>query len=176
MTDPFFQLLHGWQSFYQMMGEASATLIGLMFIAAGLGTRLIDDKSDPRLRTFVTPTVIYFSVVLLVSALMNVPTLTLTALLAALAAAGLFAAVYSASHLPRLRDINQKESVERRAWLWNLLLPLFASLWLLGSALILRRFPEYGLDAAAVGVMLFLVIGLHNAWDVTLRLVSLSPP
>lgn len=147
-----------------------------MFIAASLGTRLIDDKADPRLRTFMTPTVIYFSVVLLVSALMNVPTLTRPALLVALAAAGLFAAVYSVSHLSRLRDINRKESLESRAWFWNLLSPLFASLWLLGAALTLSRFRLYGLDAAAFGVVLFLVIGLHNAWDVTLRLVSLSPP
>jgi hypothetical protein len=175
MNEPFGPTVQAWQSFYMLLGGASATLIGLIFIAASLGTRLIEDKADPRIRTFVTPTVIYFSVVLLVSALMNVPTLTRPVLLVVLAAAGLYAAVYSVSHLPRLRDINQTESLENRAWLWNLLLPLFASLWLLGAALTLPRFLAYGLEAAAFGVVLFLVIGLHNAWEVTLRLVSLSP-
>ncbi len=175
MTDSFSQTLHAWQNFYTLLGEASATLTGLMFIAASLGTRLIDDQSDPKIRTFVTPTVIYFSLVLLISALMNVPDLTRPALLVLLAGAGLFAAVYSLSHLRRLRDFNQKEILERRAWFWNLLLPVFASLWLLGAALTLRRFFGYGLDAAAFGVVLFLLVGLHNAWDVTLRLVSLTP-
>lgn len=175
MTDSFAQTLHGWQSFYQLLGEASATLTGLMFIAASLGTRLIDDQTDPKIRTFVTPTVIYFSLVLLVSALMNVPTLTRLPLIVALAATGLFVTVYSLSHLRRLRDFNQKEVLESRAWFWNLLLPVFASLWLLGAALTLRRFLGCGLDAAAFGVVLFLLVGLHNAWDVTLRLVSLTP-
>ncbi len=175
MTDSFSQALHGWQNFYQLAGEASATLTGLMFIAASLSTRLIDDKADPKIRTFVTPTVIYFSLVILISALMNVPNLTRLPLVAALAAAGVFATGYSLSHLRRLRDFNQKEILESRIWFWNLLLPVFASLWLLGSALTLRRSFGGGLDAAAFGVVLFLMTGLHNAWDVTLRVVSLTP-
>ena len=63
------QVLRNWQNYYTMLGEVSATLTGLMFVAASLGTRFIDDKSGPKVQTFMTPTVVYFSLVLLLSAL-----------------------------------------------------------------------------------------------------------
>ncbi len=104
MTDTFLQALHGWQNFYTLLGEAAATLTGLMFVAASLGARLISDEGDPKVRTFLTPTVVHFSLVLLLAALMNVPTQTRAALTAQLALLGLIGAGYSLSHLPRLRD------------------------------------------------------------------------
>ncbi len=89
MTEPFAQTLHGWQNFYTLLGEASATLTGLMFVAASLGTRLINDDNDPKARTFITPPVLYFSLALLLSALMNVPTQTLALLTIQFAVVGL---------------------------------------------------------------------------------------
>ena len=35
--ETFLQALHDWQSFYTLIGEVSATLTGLMFVAASLG-------------------------------------------------------------------------------------------------------------------------------------------
>lgn len=99
MTDTFFQVLHGWQNFYTLLGEAAATLTGLMFVAASLGARLISDEADSKVRTFLTPTVVHFSLVLLLAALMNVPTQTRAALTAQLAILGLIGAGYSLSHL-----------------------------------------------------------------------------
>jgi len=148
--DTFLQALHGWQNFYTLLGEASATLTGLMFVAASLGARLINDEADPKVRTFLTPTVVHFSLVLLLSALMNVPTQTRAALAAQFAALDLFGAGYSLSHLPRLRGFQHDGSLERQAWVWNLALPLLAALWLAGAALDLSRCVSGALDAAAV--------------------------
>ena len=175
MTEPFSQILHGWQNFYQLVGEASATLTGLIFIAASLGTSLIDDKAGPKVQTFITPTVTYFSLVLLISALMNIPNQTPLSLSLQLGTVGVLATGYSSSHFRRLRSFEMDPGASGQAWLWNLALPLFASLWLLGAAFDLRRFAAQGLDAAAVGVLLFVLIGLHNAWSVTLRMVRLTP-
>ncbi len=175
MTEPFSQVLHGWQSFYQLVGEASATLTGLMFVAASLGTSLIDDKAGPKVQTFITPTVTYFSIVLLISALMNIPNQTPLSLALQLGAIGLFGTGYSASHFLRLRGFELDPADTAQVWLWNLALPLLASLWLLGAALSLRRSAAPGLDAVAVGILLLVVTGLHNAWSVTLRMVRLTP-
>ena len=175
MTEPFSQILHDWQNFYQLVGESSATLTGLMFIAASLGTSLIDDKAGPKVRTFITPTIIYFSVVLLISALMNIPNQTSFWLSLQLGIIGLFGTIYSASHFPRLRGFELEPDARSQVWIWNFVLPLLASLWLLGAALDLRQSAAQSLDAAAVGVLLFVLIGLHNAWSVTLRLVRLTP-
>ncbi len=173
--DAFLQALHGWQNFYALLGEASATLTGLMFVAASLGARLINDDADPKVRTFLTPTVVHFSLVLLLSALMNVPTQTRTALAAQLAALGLFGAGYSLSHLSRLRGFQHDGGLRRQTWVWNLALPLLGALWLAAAALGLRRSVSGALDAAAVGALLLVMVGLHNAWDVTLRLARRTP-
>ena len=175
MTDSFLQSLHGWQNFYQLVGEASATLTGLMFVAASLGTSVIDEKAGPKVQTFITPTVAYFSMVLLISALMNIPNQTPLSLALQLSALGLFGTGYSSSHFRRLRGFDLDPSDTAQVWLWNFALPLFASLWLLGAALDLHRIAAQGLDAAAVGVLLLVLVGLHNAWNVTLRLVRLTP-
>ena len=94
--DTFLQALHDWQNFYTLLGEASATLAGLMFVAAILGARLINEDSDAKVRTLLTPTVLYFSLVLL-SALMNISTQTRAALTVQLFVVGLIGAGYSLS-------------------------------------------------------------------------------
>ena len=168
--DPFLQVLHDWRSFYTLLGEASATLTGLMFVAASLGASLLNEDSNPKIRTFLTPPVIYFSLVLLLSALMNVPTQTRAALTVQLAVLGMVGAGYSLSHLPRLRSFNREGGLNWQNWLWNLALPLLAAFWLIGAAFGLTRAISGGLNVAAVGVLLFVLVGLHNAWDVTLYL------
>ena len=173
--DIFLQALHGWQNFYTLLGGAAVPLTGLMFVAAGLGARLISDEADPKVRTFLTPTVVHFSLVLLLSALMNVPTQTRAALAAQLAVLGLIGAGYSLSHLPRLRGFQREGGLERPAWVWKLTLPLFAALWLTGAALGLSRSVSESLDAAAVGALLLVLVGLHNAWSATLFLARRAP-
>ena len=173
--DAVLQALHGWQNYYTLLGEVSATLTGLMFIAASLGTRLIDGSSSPKVQTFMTPTVVYFSLVLLLSALMNVPVQTRLSLLVQFAAVGLFGCGYSLSHLPRLHRFQHEGILDGPVWIWTIALPFFAAVWLLGAAAACRWSLTDGLDAAVVGVLLFVIIGLHNAWDVTLRMVRLTP-
>ena len=175
MTDTFLQALHGWQNFYTLLGEAAATLTGLMFVAASLGPRLISDKADPKVRTFITPTVIYFSLALQLCALMNVPTQTRAALAVQLAVLGLGGTGYSLSHLRRLRGFHRNGILGRGDWVWNLALPLLATLCLAGAALGLSRSVAGGLDAAAVGTLMLVTVGIHNARSVTLYLARRTP-
>lgn len=166
----FAQVLHGWQVFYTLVGGAAATLTGLMFVAASLGVRLINERDDPLVRTFITPTVIHFSVVLLISALMTVPLQIPALLTTQLAVAGLSVVWYSLSHLQRLRDFQRSGDMDGRAWFWNLTLPLLSGFALLAGALALRKATSEALAAAAIGIGLLLIVGLHNAWTVMLYL------
>ncbi len=43
-------------------GKVAERKVGLMFITAGLAARVIGDTAGPKVRTFITPTVTYFSV------------------------------------------------------------------------------------------------------------------
>jgi len=45
-------VLHDWQNFYVLMGGASATLTGLMFVAVSLGMNLVNDASEADIHTY----------------------------------------------------------------------------------------------------------------------------
>src|ERR1700749_3913945 len=59
----------GWQSFYELTGEAAATLIGLMFVVATLTTARSADSMLQGSRLFTSPTVFHLTSVLVISAL-----------------------------------------------------------------------------------------------------------
>ena len=44
-----------WQNLYLLVGTASATLIGLLFVAISLGSSILAPQAKAYLRTFVTP-------------------------------------------------------------------------------------------------------------------------
>jgi hypothetical protein len=67
MLDTLAQPLQRWHDFYLLVGGAAATLVGLMFVAISLGSRLITEQSVPALRVFVTPTIIHFIYVLVIA-------------------------------------------------------------------------------------------------------------
>lgn len=172
MPDTFTLALRDWQNFYSLLGEASATLTGLMFVAASLGTRVIDDKAGPKVRTFLTPTIICFSLVLLLAALMNVPTQTQRALTDELGGVGLTGTGYALSQVGRLKIFHRGGLVDIKDWVWHFLLPLLAGLCLLAGAAGLERASlSSALDLVALGGALLVMIGLHNAWNVTLYLL-----
>src|SRR5215468_8333896 len=74
--DAFNEALRGWQNFYFMIGGASATLAGLMFVALSLAQHLIDEHTRDQMRIFATPSIVYFVSVLLIAGVMLIPILT----------------------------------------------------------------------------------------------------
>ena len=57
-------MLEPWHDFFTLVGASAATLVGLMFVAASVGTGLFTEGKEIGLRTFLSPTVVAFSVVL----------------------------------------------------------------------------------------------------------------
>lgn len=68
-------MLDSWHDFYVILATAAGTLIGAMFIVASIGGRNMTRARAAAIASFVTPTVIHLSVVLLACALLVVPTL-----------------------------------------------------------------------------------------------------
>jgi CBS domain containing-hemolysin-like protein len=66
MPDPWLQQLEAWRNFYMLLGTAAATLTGLMFVVVSLGPQQIGARTATGVRAFVTPTVVYFTTVLVV--------------------------------------------------------------------------------------------------------------
>ena len=84
-----------WDSFYVIVGGAAGALIGLQFVVM----TLITEKPSPRIAEagpiFSTPTIIHFSAILLVSALLRAPWASVTEAALACGAVGLCGFVYT---------------------------------------------------------------------------------
>src|SRR5216683_500567 len=68
------ELLHDWHDFYILVGTASATLVGLMFVAASIGSSIFNEDHRAPMTAFITPTVVHFAAVLFTCLLVTIPT------------------------------------------------------------------------------------------------------
>src|SRR5260370_28076673 len=66
-------LVRDWRDFYALLGAASATLVGLLFVAASIGASTFREEHRDPLGSFLTPTVVHFSAILFASILASVP-------------------------------------------------------------------------------------------------------
>ena len=67
------ELFHGWHDFFLLLGTASATLVGLMFIAVSIGASIFKEENRPALEVFLGPTVVHFAAALVFCILALVP-------------------------------------------------------------------------------------------------------
>ena len=65
--------LDQWDSFYVIVGSAAGTLIGLQFVVITLIAERPPLRATEAGAAFATPTIVYFSTTLLLSALQRVP-------------------------------------------------------------------------------------------------------
>ena len=65
--------LREWHEFYVLLGTAAAALVALLFVAVSIGVGFLTPERATATRTFISPVVVHFSVVLFVSLLMLTP-------------------------------------------------------------------------------------------------------
>ncbi|MGB6565386.1 MAG: hypothetical protein WBE69_22530, partial [Candidatus Binataceae bacterium] len=63
---PLSQILVQWHEFYSIIGEASATLVALIFVAASIGAEVFSSRHQSGIRSFLSPTVVHFTAVLVI--------------------------------------------------------------------------------------------------------------
>src|SRR2546426_411267 len=78
-----------WESFYVIVGSSAAALTGLQFVVIALVAEMEGRASRPEIRAFGTPTIVHFSAVLLISAILSAPWQTLSGPAFSFAACGL---------------------------------------------------------------------------------------
>lgn len=166
------QYLFGpWHDFYLLVGTASATLVGLMFVAASVGRGVFTLERQIGLRTFLSPTVVAFSVVLATSliAVMPVTSWRVPGLL--LTGTGLLGVGYSWQVWRRMLHGGIAASIDVEDRIWYTLVPAAAYL-VLATAGAALAFDTAGACALlATGSGLLLLAGLRNAWDMTTWIV-----
>jgi len=157
-------LLAGWDSFYVIVGSAAGALIGLQFVVMTLVAANPPKGVSEGSAAFSTPTVVHFSAVLLLSALVRIPWQTVGSAAVAWGVLGLCGLIYGLAIARRMRTQSVYQPVFED-WLFHALLPITAYALLCISALVAAsatRDASFGIGAAA---LLLLFTGIHNAWD-----------
>jgi hypothetical protein len=157
--------LAAWQNFYVIVGSSAGALIGLQFVVLSLIANKPTVRVDPQTGgTFSTPTIIHFSTVLTLAAILAAPWDTMDAPTLVYAAVGLAAVAYNAIVARRMRR-QAAYQPEFEDWLFHVVLPSAAYGILLVSALAARSHVHEALFGVGAAVLLLLLIGIHNAWD-----------
>jgi len=158
-------LLAGWDNFFVIVGSAAAGLTGLTFIVITLIAQ--GGRASPvGLQVFITPSIVHFSAVLGLSAFFSMPgqgPLTLSVSCGLVGAGGLSYVGKIAVGVSRMKGTYVPV---REDWIWNVILPLLAYGALLAVAGLVWRWPRASVYGIAVPLVLFLLIGIHNAWDI----------
>jgi hypothetical protein len=153
-----------WDSFYVIVGSAAGALIGLQFVVL----TLIANRPLARVReagaAFATPTIIHFSAVLFLAALLRAPWQTVTIVSTLWGLMGLSGAAYSVIIGRRM----QRQTVyqpEFEDWLCHVILPVGAYGILFVSPFAAPSHTREALFGVGTAALLLLFIGIHNAWD-----------
>lgn len=155
--------LDRWQNFYVIVGSSAGALTGLQFVVMTLIDEARAARSRLEIRAFGTPTIVHFSIALLISAIMSAPWPGVSGLAYSLGACGLGGALYVIMIIRHAQRTTYRPDAED--WAWYILLPLIAYAALAGSAFFLLKHPTASLFMIAAAALLLLFIGIHNAWD-----------
>lgn len=163
--------LSTWESFYVIVGSSAAVLVGLMFVVITISADSPSRGSGATIAAFGTPTVVHFSVAFFISLVMNAPWQALwhVSLLIGLCGGG--GILYLLLILRRTVRQNEYQPVFED-WLWHIILPFISYITFTIVAFFLPVFPLPALFAVAGATILFLFIGIHNAWDTVTYLIA----
>src|SRR5262245_23391101 len=170
----FSELLHERHEFYLLLGTASATLVGLMFIAVSISATVFNEASRAALGTFITPTVIHFAAVLFACLVVIIPTHSWHSLGLVLGAGGLAGVIHSGRLLFHL-VIRRRFNVDLEDRTFYVLIPLVAYVVALIAAVLLFQQAKIGAELMAAALLILLLAGVRNAWDMMLWIVIKLP-
>jgi hypothetical protein len=159
-------LLSQWQNFYMLIGTAAATLTGLMFVATTLIASIEAHLTtlNAAVSAFNSPTVVHFGAVLLLAGILSAPWQTFSIIRLVLGLFGLVMVFYSIIVLWRFRRMpHYRMTLED--WTWYMVLPFLAHVSLILAAIVLPENPVPALYIVATAMILLLLTGIRNAWD-----------
>ena len=157
-----------WQNFYVIIGSASATLTGLMFVVITLTAqvrRRVSLTSDG-MGVFSTQNIVHFGEALLIAAILVAPWQALWPVGLLLGLAGLVGVIYIIIVFRRTRRFLTTYQLVLEDWVWYLTFPLVSYSALIVAAMVLPSNAALALFVIGAATVLLLFIGIHNAWDV----------
>lgn len=156
-----------WHEFYGLVGTASATMVGLLFVAASVGTGVFSGDRRAPLRVFLSASVVNFSSVLGASVVLLAPIENWLLLGGLVAGCGLLGLLHACLALRDTVTDGLIAKIDLEDRVWYLVMPIVGYLLVAGSGAALALRLDQGCTALAVSMGLLLAVGIHNAWDIT---------
>ena len=153
-----------------ILGTASATLIGAMFVVVSIGTGFLTRDRSIGIRTFLTSTVTNLSATLFGAALTMVPALDWLWLGGIAGVVGIAGLVYE---VREMLGFSQHNHADRSDWFWYTVFPVIGYALLLTAAATALRGMTVSVDLFAAALAFLLVAGIRNAWDMIVFLVTM---
>jgi hypothetical protein len=164
---PLAEALGRWHEFYALLGTASGTLVGLLFVAATVGSGVFSTARSAPIRVFLSSSVIHFSTILVACLVVLVPVLDWEWLGVTIAVCGLFGIGY---YVMTWRDMVRdglSKAIDLEDRIWYTMLPLVGYAFESASGVTLALRITLGCEALALSMGMLLIVGIHNAWDIT---------
>ena len=161
--------LDQWANFYVSASAAAATLLGLLFVVIALAAER-GRKDASALETYLTPTVIYFTSVLLMSTFLGIPIQTRLPAVIGICLGGIAGIGYSVSLV--IRQGSGISFYDRSDLFPYVVFPLAGYALNVAGGLLLFRTSQIGLDLVAAGMLVLLGIGIRNSWAIAITIVS----
>ncbi len=161
-----------WHEFYTLLGTASATLVGLLFVAASVGSGVFSADRRAPLRIFLSASVVHFCGILAVCLLVLAPVRSWLVFGGLIVTGGLFGLIYCGLIW---RDTVRDGLSVKIAWddrLWYVAIPVVGYLAEAAAGVALTCRLESGPPATAAAMGVLIVVGVHNAWDITVWLIT----
>jgi hypothetical protein len=172
VAPPLAAALSYWHDFYSLLGTASATMVGLLFVAATVGGGVFSSDRRAPLRVFLSASVVNFGLLLAACLVALAPVRSWVLLGALILASGLFGLTHSClAWRDTLRD-GLIKAIDLEDRIWYIVLPIVGYLLFALSGVTLALRLEQGCVALAVAMGVLLAVGLHNAWDITVWMIT----
>ena len=153
-----------WDSFYVIVGSAAGALIGLQFVVMTLVASRPAARAQEAGAAFATPTIIHFSAVLFLAALLRAPWQTTNIVSALWGLTGLGGIAYAVIVGRRMRNQTVYQP-ELEDWLFHVVLP-FAGYGILAiSPFAASSHIREALFGVGTAALMLLLVSIHNAWD-----------
>jgi hypothetical protein len=155
--------LEAWHDFHVIVGGSAAALVGLTFVVIAIAPDL-GARSKQNVRAFISPTVGFFSSVLVIAALMTMPASLVLRGIAVACVGATGAGQLVIAHVPRQLHTHEV-SLGLEDLLCYLVLPLLTYLAVLGAGVALAYGRSEAPTVLGGAVVALLALGLRNAWD-----------
>ncbi len=164
-----------WHDFAILIGTAFATLIGLLFVSASVGAGVFNPERQYALRVFLSQSVVHFSAGLAIALIVVAPLPSPHVVGTLVLATALFGTAYAGVTGWRMVHHHLIETLDLADRLWYGIIPAIAYLVMIAAGVTLFRGLDPGVPLLAATLVLLLIAGIRNAWDITTWVILRQP-